>query len=108
MALLTLNVAYANADKFTASVPSTATIAELKAQIAVRVDVPAEYQRLIHRGRVLKDEQTLESYGKLGVARAFPSYYYYLRAIRRAQPRAIRTSARRALPNACKNASFRG
>ncbi|CAM9385697.1 unnamed protein product, partial [Heterosigma akashiwo] len=38
------------------------TVLELKEQIAEQATVPAPQQRLIYKGRVLKDDQTLESY----------------------------------------------
>lgn len=41
------------------------TVADLKALLAARPGgVPAEAQRLIYKGRVMKDEMTLEHYGK--------------------------------------------
>ena len=96
---LSLQVQYANANKFTATVSSSATIAEFKEQIAPRVDVPAAFQRLIHRGRVLKDEQTLDSYGARGrprfrVARAARC----ARAARSSRPRAARETPPSARP----------
>ena len=92
---LSLQVQYANANKFTATVSSSATIAEFKEQIAPRVDVPAAFQRLIHRGRVLKDEQTLESYGAHGRFSRPPA-----RARAASVRRAIVAAARRASESA--------
>ena len=91
---LSLQVQYANANKFTATVSSSATIAEFKEQIAPRVDVPAAFQRLIHRGRVLKDEQTLDSYG----ARGRPRVRRRARAPRARAARLSRPPAARARP----------
>ncbi|KAK9109420.1 hypothetical protein Sjap_017480 [Stephania japonica] len=39
------------------------TVSEFKAAIAQNCDVPPELQRLIYKGRILKDDQTLASYG---------------------------------------------
>lgn len=39
-------------------------VALVKEEIVKAIDVPVVQQRLIYKGRILKDEQTLESYGK--------------------------------------------
>lgn len=51
--------------KFSVEVdPETTTVAAFKTQIAEQAEVPAESQRLIYKGRVMKDDQTLSSYGE--------------------------------------------
>ena len=62
-ATMTLTVQCTDANKFSVSVPMDTTVVEFKALIAAQASCPAEQQRLIHRGRVLKDDATLESYG---------------------------------------------
>mmetsp|Transcript_71670 Transcript_71670/g.202621 ORF Transcript_71670/g.202621 Transcript_71670/m.202621 type:complete len:269 (-) Transcript_71670:1069-1875(-) len=62
-ATMTLTVQCTDANKFSVSVPMDTTVVEFKALIVGQASCPAEQQRLIHRGRVLKDEATLESYG---------------------------------------------
>ena len=49
---------------FTVSTGDKATIAELKQAIEAKASVPAGEQRVIYKGQVLKDERTIESYGK--------------------------------------------
>jgi hypothetical protein len=39
------------------------TVGAFKAVVAESCDVPAPQQRLIYKGRILKDDQTLASYG---------------------------------------------
>lgn len=41
------------------------TVAEFKALISPKFSIPAEQQRLIYAGHVLKDPQTLESCGTI-------------------------------------------
>jgi len=62
MAEITVHIRCSNAQKFTVKVNTSKTVQEFKEQIAEEVSVPAPQQRLIYKGRVLKDEQTLESY----------------------------------------------
>lgn len=60
---LTFNVKSANDQKFVVTVPASSTVADLKAKLATSeyADLPAERQRLIYSGRVLKDPDTLAS-----------------------------------------------
>ena len=53
-------------DKLSLEVTPKQTIAELKTVVATKCDIPAENQRLIYKGQVLKDEKTVEDYGKQG------------------------------------------
>lgn len=62
MSELTLTIKCSNADKATVVIESTATVFDLKQKIAEQLSVPATQQRLIYKGRVLKDESTLENY----------------------------------------------
>lgn len=55
----------AGGDKFTVTVPASASVADLKAQVALGgPNIPAEEQRLIYKGQVLKDERALSDYGE--------------------------------------------
>lgn len=58
---ITFNVKAANDKKHVITVPATCTVADLKAKLATSeyADIPAERQRLIYSGRVLKDPDTL-------------------------------------------------
>ncbi|XP_047950071.1 ubiquitin domain-containing protein DSK2b-like [Salvia hispanica] len=52
-----------NGSKFSVKTTLDSTVAEFKHVLAHNCDVPAEQQRLIYKGRILKDDQTLASYG---------------------------------------------
>ena len=52
-------------DKFQAEIEASATIRELKEEVARKCDTAAGQQRLIYKGQVLKDDRTVDSYGKL-------------------------------------------
>ncbi|KAH7394552.1 hypothetical protein BKA66DRAFT_456655 [Pyrenochaeta sp. MPI-SDFR-AT-0127] len=58
---VTFNVKAANDQKHVLTLPSTTTVADLKAKLSTSeyADIPAERQRLIYSGRVLKDPDTL-------------------------------------------------
>lgn len=58
-----INIRCSNGSKFSVRVRLEATVAEFKAVLAGSCDIPAEQQRLIYKGRILKDDQTLASYG---------------------------------------------
>ncbi|GAA6052362.1 hypothetical protein JCM3770_000205 [Rhodotorula araucariae] len=66
----TLNIKGPSDVKLSVSVPSTATVADLKEAISNQKDeFPVDQQRLIFSGRVLKNEDALTKYGvKNGVA----------------------------------------
>ena len=61
---LTFNVKSSNDAKYTITMPSSATVSALKEKLSTKdyADLPAERQRLIYSGRVLKDADTLGSY----------------------------------------------
>ncbi|MCL7044400.1 hypothetical protein MKW94_023063 [Papaver nudicaule] len=60
---ITIEVKCSNGTKFTVKTNPGSTVSELKTVISQTSDVAAEQQRLIYKGRILKDEQTLETYG---------------------------------------------
>jgi hypothetical protein len=60
---ITITVKCSNTDKDTFVVDVGLTIGEFKDAIAEKMGVPVSAQRLIFKGRVLKDELTLEHYG---------------------------------------------
>lgn len=60
-----VNIRYSNGSKISVKTSLESTVAEFKAVLAQNCDVPAEQQRLIYKGRILKDDQTLVSYGIL-------------------------------------------
>lgn len=60
-----VSVRCSNGSKFTVKTSLDSTVAVFKEVLAQNCDVPADQQRLIYKGRILKDDQTLESYGLL-------------------------------------------
>lgn len=63
----------AGGDKLEKLVELASTIEELKQALAADCGIPADAQRLIYRGQILRDERTVSSYGALtGRAPVFP------------------------------------
>lgn len=62
MSTINVTVKCSNDTKYTVAIDSTKTVHEFKEAIALQADTPAERQRLIYSGRVLKDTDTIESY----------------------------------------------
>ncbi|PKI75766.1 hypothetical protein CRG98_003809 [Punica granatum] len=58
-----INVRCSNGAKFAVRSSLVSTVGAFKEVVAQNCDVPADQQRLIYKGRILKDDQTLESYG---------------------------------------------
>ena len=66
MSAFTVFLKVTGGEKLSLEVTPKQTIAELKAAVATQCGIPAENQRLIYKGQVLKDEKTIEDYGKHG------------------------------------------
>lgn len=60
---VTVHIRCSNGSKVSVQTSLNATVGAFKAVVAGSCDIPAERQRLIYKGRILKDDQTLESYG---------------------------------------------
>ncbi|PIN00586.1 Ubiquitin-like protein [Handroanthus impetiginosus] len=58
-----VNIRCSNGSKFSVKTSLESTVGEFKVVLAQNSDVPVEQQRLIYKGRILKDDQTLSSYG---------------------------------------------
>lgn len=58
-----LNIRCSNGNKFSVRASLGSTVVAFKDLLAQNCDVPANQQRLIYKGRILKDDQTLDSYG---------------------------------------------
>ncbi|KAM5546956.1 ubiquitin domain-containing protein DSK2b [Rosa sericea] len=58
-----INVRTPSGSKFAARISLDATVRALKEALSPKCDIPADQQRLIYKGRILKDDQTLRSYG---------------------------------------------
>lgn len=59
-----VHVRCSNGNKFTVEVDLGATVLALKGLLVEHSEIPADQQRLIYKGRVLKDEHLLNSYGQ--------------------------------------------
>ncbi|BBM99682.1 ubiquilin [Marchantia polymorpha subsp. ruderalis] len=59
----TVHVRCSNGNKFSLEVDLSITVRALKVMLAERSEIPADQQRLIYKGRVLKDDNSLDSYG---------------------------------------------
>ncbi|CAL5341368.1 hypothetical protein CsSME_00025719 [Camellia sinensis var. sinensis] len=60
---VTINVRCSNGSKFSVRTTLDSTVVAFKAVLAHNCEVPADQQRLIYKGRILKDDQNLASYG---------------------------------------------
>ncbi|KAK6922512.1 Ubiquitin-like domain [Dillenia turbinata] len=58
-----VNIRCSNGSKFSVQIRLESTVGAFKVVLASKCDVPAYQQRLIYKGRILKDDQTLKSYG---------------------------------------------
>ncbi|XVE93998.1 hypothetical protein REPUB_Repub01dG0242500 [Reevesia pubescens] len=58
-----INIRCSNGTKFTVRTNLESNVGSFKAVLAQNCDIPADQQRLIYKGRILKDDQTLQSYG---------------------------------------------
>lgn len=59
-----VHIRHSNGNKFTVDVDLSSTVLALKGLLVERSEIPADQQRLIYKGRVLKDDNTLNSYGQ--------------------------------------------
>ena len=62
MSAISVNIKCSNNDKATITVELTSTVLDMKQLISDSLNVPASQQRLIYKGRVMKDELTVEFY----------------------------------------------
>ena len=60
-----VHIRCSNGSKFSVQISLESTVGAFKTVLSQNCDIPAEQQRLIYKGRILKDDQTLESYGML-------------------------------------------
>lgn len=60
---VSINIRCSNGSKFSVQISLDSTVGSFKDVVARSCDIPAEQQRLIYKGRILKDDQTLQSYG---------------------------------------------
>eukprot|EP00252_Welwitschia_mirabilis_P021556 TRINITY_DN555_c0_g1_i10.p1 TRINITY_DN555_c0_g1~~TRINITY_DN555_c0_g1_i10.p1 ORF type:complete len:540 (+),score=124.91 TRINITY_DN555_c0_g1_i10:271-1890(+) len=62
---VTLQIRCTSGSKFAVKADLESTVGAFKAILVEKCDIPAEQQRLIYKGRILKDDNTLRSYGLL-------------------------------------------
>ncbi|XP_039069661.1 ubiquitin domain-containing protein DSK2b-like [Hibiscus syriacus] len=60
---VTVDISCSPASKFSVQIKLDSTVLSFKALLARNCDIPADQQCLIYKGRILKDDQTLQSYG---------------------------------------------
>ncbi|CAN4109784.1 unnamed protein product [Withania somnifera] len=60
---VTINIRCSSGSKFAVQINLDSSVGSFKSILVELANIPAEQQRLIYKGRILKDEQTLESYG---------------------------------------------
>lgn len=58
-----VNIRCSNGTKFSVDIDLESSVETFKAALAEKCEVPPQQQRLIYKGRILKDDQTLKSYG---------------------------------------------
>ncbi|CAI9767815.1 unnamed protein product [Fraxinus pennsylvanica] len=58
-----VNIRCSNGSKFSVHVNLDSTVESFKSILAQNCEIPPQQQRLIYKGRILKDDQTLQSYG---------------------------------------------
>ncbi|XP_019422909.1 PREDICTED: ubiquitin domain-containing protein DSK2b-like isoform X2 [Lupinus angustifolius] len=58
-----INIRCSNGSKFSIQIPLHSTVLLFKNLISHNSNIPSQQQRLIYKGRILKDDQTLISYG---------------------------------------------
>ncbi|KAL6959836.1 hypothetical protein U1Q18_039987 [Sarracenia purpurea var. burkii] len=60
---VTVHIRCSNGSKFSVQIDLESTVGSFKSILSQNCDIPPEQQRLIYKGRILKDDQALESYG---------------------------------------------
>jgi hypothetical protein len=67
--LVTVFIKTIKEEKFEVQVETESTVGDFKLALVERTGIPANEQRLVHSGRVLKDNLTIGSYGMLVMIR---------------------------------------
>lgn len=61
---ITITAKTTKGDVYKVTIDKTSTILDLKNALVDQCQIAPEFQRLIYSGHVLKDDQTIEGYGK--------------------------------------------
>lgn len=75
MTEISVTIKCSNADKIDIKCDSTLTVAEFKLVVSEKLNIPPDQQRLIYKGRILKDESTLEQYGQSKYLSSLRSFF---------------------------------
>ncbi|CAH6720913.1 ubiquitin domain-containing protein Dsk2p [[Candida] jaroonii] len=59
---ITINIKSSGDSKYEVTISPSQTVLELKNEVAAKADVPADRQRLIYSGKVLKDNEVISTY----------------------------------------------
>ena len=59
----TVNIKCTNGDKYKVEIEASSEVSQFKKAVEEVTSIPADSQRLIYKGHVLKDTRTVESYG---------------------------------------------
>lgn len=73
-----INIRCSNGSKFSVQISLDSTVVSFKDVIAQNCDISADQQRLIYKGRILKDDQTLQSYGMNPIFQLFLYLFVFL------------------------------
>jgi len=73
-----INIRCSNGSKFSVQISLDSLVRSFKDVVARNCDIPADQQRLIYKGRILKDDQTLQSYGILLILLLFLYFPFVL------------------------------
>lgn len=69
-----INIRCSNGSKFSVQISLDSSVGSFKSILAEKSDTPTDQQRLIYKGRILKDDQTLQSYGTYFISDLFFIY----------------------------------
>jgi ubiquilin len=72
-----IHIRCTNGSKFSVETDLEAKVGVFKVLLAEKCDIPADQQRLIYKGRILKDDNSLHSYGTFPLSLFLSLVWYY-------------------------------
>ena len=75
---ITVTIKCTNSETASIVIDRSCAVLEFKQKISEKLNIPANIQRLVFKGKVLKDELTLEFYGKETICCLFPDIIEYI------------------------------